>query len=405
MSGTPLPRYDIFISGAGPAGLIAAAAFGAAGYSVLLTDPAPPITDARAPGADHRSTAFLRPARALFERAGIWEHLAPYAVPLNALRIVDTRGEPPQLHAERTFQATDSGASTFGWNFLNWMIRRELLAALEGMDSVTLRLGTGFRAILSRIDEARITLEDGSALKARLAIGADGRDSPMRNALGIGTRIIRYGQKSLAFCATHEIPHEHVSTEIYHRGGPFTMVPLADIEGRPASAIVWMNPGPRAVELGNMPAAQFNAEMTRRSAGLFGPLTLSSPRGIFPIISQTAERLSAGRAVILAEAAHVLPPIGAQGLNTSLNDIALLLDLIRTAPEDPGKPEILKEWEQRRLRDIASRSRAIDLFNRVIRSPNPAALALRQAGLMAAHDIAPLRKKLMRFGLGPRPAQ
>ncbi len=401
MGGMNAPRYDIFISGGGPAGLVAAAGFGAAGYSVLLADPSAPITSAQRPGADMRSTAFLRPARDLFERAGIWERLAPHAVPLQALRIVDTRGEPPRPHAERTFRAEETGADAFGWNFLNWLIRREFLAALEAMPNVSLRFGTGFADILARRHEALITLDDGNSLRTRLAIGADGRASALREALGIGTRITRYGQKSLAFCATHEIAHGYVSTEIYHRGGPFTMVPLAEIEGRPASAIVWMNAGPKAVELLNMAPPQFDEEMTRRSAGLFGKLSLSGRRGIFPIVSQRAERLSAPRAVIVAEAAHVLPPIGAQGLNTSLNDIALLLELLRKAPDDPGDPQILHEWEQARQRDIASRSRAIDLFNRVIRSPNPALLALRQAGLIAAHDLPPLRKGLMHFGMGP----
>ncbi len=392
---------DILISGGGPAGLSAAAAFGTAGYSVLLVDPVAPVTEGDARGSDLRSTAFLRPAKALFSQAGLWDRLAEHAVPLRALRIVDTAGDPPQLRGERAFRADEIGDEPFGWNFLNWLFRREILGFLAGLDNVELRFGTGFSSLLTRTGQALVNLDDGSRIAARLVIGADGRASAVREAVGIGVRTTRYGQKSLAFTATHQVPHHEISTEIYHRGGPFTMVPLADVEGQPASAIVWMNPGRRAVELLNMAPEAFDAEMTRRSAGLFGPMALASRRGIFPIISQRADRLSAERTALVAEAAHVLPPIGAQGLNTSLNDIAALLDAARAHPDDLGGPAMLAAYERARAADIARRARVIDLFNRVTRSGNIGLQGLRLAGLKAVHDIAPLRKALMRAGMGP----
>ncbi len=395
-------RADILIAGGGPAGLVAAAGFSAAGRSVVLLDPAPPITRGDAPGSDLRSTAFLQPARALFERIGLWPALAPHAVPLEALRIVDTVGTPPAPRDKRIFRSRGSGsAEPLGWNFLNWVIRRELLGWLERRGNVDLRFGTGFSGMIRRSDAVLVSLSDGSRIRARLVVGADGRDSPVREAAGIGVRTTRYGQKSLAFTATHEQPHGNVSTEIYHEGGPFTMVPLADVEGRPASAIVWMNPGRRAVELLEMTETAFNAAMEQRAAGLFRGLRLASGRALFPIISQRAERLTAARVALVAEAAHVLPPIGAQGLNTSLNDIAALLEATGRHPEDPGRPEALAAYEGARLRDIARRARAIDLFNRVTRSGRPALQALRLSGLRAAHDIAPLRRALIRVGMGP----
>ncbi len=193
-------------------------------------------------------------------------------------------------------------------------------------------------------------------IDCRLVVGADGRDSAVREAAGIAARTTRYGQKSLAFTATHPMPHDNISTEIYHYGGPFTMVPLADIDGRPASAIVWMNAGPRSAELLGLDPAAFNAEMTARSGGLFGPLELASRRGIFPIITQRAERLTAERTALVAEAAHVLPPIGAQGLNTSLNDIAALMQAARDHPGALGEPQMLAAYARARHTDIARRA-------------------------------------------------
>ncbi len=392
---------DVLISGGGPAGLSAAAAFGSAGYSVLLVDPVPPVTTGDSADSDLRSTAFLQPAKTLFSQTGLWQRLARHAVPLRTLRIVDTAGDPPVLRGERAFQSDEMGDEPLGWNFLNWLFRREILAHLETLPNVELRYGTGFRTLLTRTSAALVSLDDATQVSAKLVIGADGRDSPVREAVGIGVHTIRYGQKSLAFTATHALEHHNVSTEIYHQGGPFTMVPLNDVAGKPASAIVWMNPGRRALELLNMEPAAFNDAMTRRSADLFGPMELASRRGIFPIISQRADRLSAQRTAIIAEAAHVLPPIGAQGLNTSLNDIAALLDAARANRDDLGGSAMMTAYERARAGDIARRARAMDLFNRVTRSGNIALQSLRLAGLKSAHDIAPIRKSLMRVGMGP----
>ncbi|GAA3854794.1 FAD-dependent monooxygenase [Celeribacter arenosi] len=396
---------DVLVVGGGIAGMIAAAAFGATGYKTLMVDPARPVVSGDGAGADLRSTAFLRPARELFQRIGIWDRLLAHATPLDSLRVVDTDGTPPVVRATRQFDGRETSDEPFGWNFLNWVIRRELLNVLPTISTCEMRYGTGFKSILTRTNDAFVTLSDGSQVQAKLVVAADGRNSAVRDALGIGVQTTHYGQKSLAFTARHAVPHDNVSTEIYHEGGPFTMVPLPDIDGSPASAIVWMNKGPRAVELLHMPEADFNAAMTTRAAGLFGDMHLASARGVFPIITQTADRLAAQRVAIIAEAAHVFPPIGAQGLNTSLNDLTLLLDVLATAPDDPGANAVLDQYEKARQRDIAPRARAVDAFNRVTGGADAISKSLRLMGLRAVHDLTPIRHGVMRAGLGPRSQQ
>lgn len=396
-----LTRTDIFVSGGGLAGLAAAAAFAEAGFSVLLADPAPP------PGPDDaardlRSTAFLGPSRALLERTGLWETLAPHAVPLEALRVVDTEGWPPQIRETRQFAPQDLGADSFGWNLPNALTRRAMAQALERQGRVELAWKTGFDTLLTRTSEARVTLTGGRRVAARLCIAADGHDSPLRAAAGISCTTRRYGQKAFAFNAVHAAAHGNVSTEIYNRGGAFTTVPLPDIDGRPASAIVWMNDGPRAARLAAMEAAEFDAEMTARACNLLGPMQRSGPLGQWPVITRTANRLTAERTALVAEAAHVLPPIGAQGLNTSLHDIAVLADLARAAPGDPGAPSVLAGYARARSSDIALRAGAIDLYNRICQSGDAPVQALRRAGLRLVHDAPVLRRAVMRAGLGRR---
>jgi 2-octaprenyl-6-methoxyphenol hydroxylase len=391
---------DIVISGGGIAGLAAAALFGSAGFSVTCLDPAPPVTDAGAAGADMRSTAFLQPARALLEEAGLWPRLAPHAASLQVMRIVDagSAGETPQVSA--SFDAADISDLPFGWNFPNWLLRRELVARLAEMENVDFRPGTGTTTLFTRTGSARVGLTDGTRLTTQLVIAADGRDSPMRRAARIGVRVRRYGQKALAFAVTHPVPHGNVSTEVHRTGGPFTLVPLPDREGLPCSAVVWMDDGPSQAARAALPETEFEAEASARSCHLFGPLTLASPRALWPIIAQEAERMAGERLALVAEAAHVVPPIGAQGLNMSLADIGTLLDLARRRPDGLGDAAMLGAYGAARKPDIRMRLGGIDLLNRASQARGPLARDARAAGLEMLHGVAPLRRILMQMGMG-----
>lgn len=392
-------QTDIVIAGGGVAGLVAAAAFGTAGFGVILVDPAAPVTDPAQQGADLRTTAFLQPARDFLDQAGIWPHLADHATPLQIMRIVDAAATP---HVTRDFNASDISALPFGWNLPNWLLRREILARLAQLPNVTLRMGVGFSSMLARLDRALVRLDDGSQIAAKLVIGADGRNSAVRRALGIGVQTRRYGQKALTFAVTHDAPHDNISTEIHRAGGPFTLVPLPDHQGRPCSAVVWMDHGAQTLRRAALDAATFEAEANDRSALLYGPLRLASARMVWPMISQTADQITAARCALVAEAAHVMPPIGAQGLNMSLRDLACLLDLASATPTDLGSPAMLAAYARARHGDIKLRVWGIDALNRTSMLGNAAAQDLRARGIKALYGIAPLRRGLMQLGLGAR---
>ena len=393
---------DILISGGGIAGLTAAAAFGTAGFDVICVDPAPPIITRDATGADMRSTALLQPARDLLEHAGLWDGLAPHAAALQIMRIVDAGGDVAEPRVVRDFNAADLSDQPFGWNFPNWLLRREMVARLEDLPNVSFRPGTGTTSLFTRLSEARVGLTDDNRIKTRLVIAADGRASPMRKAAGISVTTERYGQKALAFTVTHKVPHENVSTEIHRTGGPFTIVPLPDHDGKPASAVVWMDHGAKTLARANTKNAEFEAEMTERSCGILGPLNLTSPRMVWPIISQHAAQLSAERIALVAEAAHVLPPIGAQGLNMSLQDIATLLNLAEANTDRLGDAAMLEAYHKARYPDIQLRIRGIGMLNRISQGSTRFARDTRAAGLNALYAMAPVRKMLMQMGLGVR---
>ena len=390
-------QTDFLISGGGVAGLAAAVAFGAAGFSVIVVDPAPPVTDAGAEGADLRTTAFLQPAQAFLARAGLWEALAPQATALQIMRIVDAGRDPA---VSRDFVAADISDAPFGCNLPNWLLRRVMVDRIRDMDTVTLRTGTGFAGMVARLDQVLVRLTDGSQIAARLVIGADGRASAVRQAAGIGVTTTRYGQKAVTFAVTHPAPHNGISTEVHRSGGPFTLVPLPDHDGQPCSSVVWMDTGPRIAALAALSDAAFTAAANDRSAGVNGPLTLVGKRSVWPIISQIADRITAPRTALVAEAAHVMPPIGAQGLNMSLADMACLLDLATAAPDRLGDPAMLAAYDRQRHAEMKLRVRGIDLLNRTSMAQSALVHDLRALGVRALHDAAPVRHRLMKLGLG-----
>ncbi|MEJ6397863.1 UbiH/UbiF family hydroxylase [Yoonia sp. 208BN28-4] len=389
---------DIVIAGGGVAGLTAAAAFGTAGFDVVIVDPAPPITDQATDGADLRTTAFLQPARDFLDRAGIWDRLKEHATPLQVMRIADVSGDDGEARVTTDFDASDISDLPFGWNLPNWLLRREMVARLNDLPNVDFRTGTGFKSMLAREEEVLVQLTDGNSLRAKLVIGADGRNSSVRQAAGIGAQTTRYGQKAVTFAVTHDAPHHNVSTEIHRSGGPFTLVPLPDHDGKPCSAVVWMEQAAEANRLAALPDAAFEAVATERSANLYGPLTLATRRMAWPIISQIADSLTAPRTALVAEAAHVMPPIGAQGLNMSLTDLATLLDLSQTHPL--GSRDMLATYEKARHNDIKLRVTGIDALNRASMIGSPLLQDLRVAGIKALHGATPVRKTLMKMGLG-----
>ncbi|MCC6519765.1 MAG: UbiH/UbiF family hydroxylase [Tabrizicola sp.] len=391
---------DILISGGGVAGLTAACAFGSAGFRVICVDPAPPVTEAGAEGADLRTTAFLQPSIPVLDAAGLWSRLQPHAAALQVMRIIDAGGPEPEARLTKDFDAADISDAPFGWNLPNWLLRREMVARLADLPHVSFRPGTGFARMLPRDTEALVTLSDGVQVSAKLVIGADGRASPVREALGIAAKTTRYGQKALAFAVAHDLPHQNISTEVHRKGGPFTLVPLPDRDGRPASAVVWMETGPEIARLAALPVPAFEAEMTARSSGILGPLTLLTRRSVWPIISQIADRMSGPRTVLMAEAAHVVPPIGAQGLNMSLADLATLLDLADRHRDDPGCRDVTDGFHRSRHLEVQARVTGIDLLNRASMAGSPLLRDLRAKALDALYSARPVRQMLMRAGLG-----
>ena len=388
-----MDEVDILVVGGGVAGLTAAAVLASAGHQTLCIDAAPAEAGAR----DSRTTAFLRPAVELLTEAGVWDRLSGVTAPLDTMRLIDAGGEMNEAREIADFHAAEISEPPFGWNVANRDMRQALIAQCEALPAATLAFGVSLESLTPRRACQIARLSDGRAIRARLIVGADGRNSAVRDIAGIGAKRTSYGQKALVFTVAHDEPHQGVSTEIHRTGGPFTLVPLPDADG-PRSSIVWMETAGEAMRLAALSDAEFEQALNERSLDVLGPLRAISPRAAWPIISLIAHRLTAPRIALVAEAAHVVPPIGAQGLNMSLADIAALRDGIG---DDPGAADSLAAY-QRRWPELAARVAGIDTLNRAAMAGAQPIRDLRRAGLGLIARARPVRQTAMRMGLGVR---
>lgn len=401
-------EFDVLVVGAGLAGMSAAILLARKGFSVAAIDHASPVRDAAAPGADLRTTALLEPAIETLREAGVWERLEGRTAQLRAIRMIDA-GAGPESAVSADFSAQELDREAFGANVANPDLKDALWSAAEAeaeaSGRLTLIAPMAISQLLLRQDAALARLADGRLLRARLAVAADGRDSAVRTAAGVPSLRHDFGQNAIVFVVAHDQPHDDVSTEILNEGGPFTLVPFTPdpVTGRPRSSVVWMERRAAAGRLMALDDAGFEAAAQDRSLGRLGALSLVSRRASFPIASMLAAKLHGRRAAIIAEAAHVAPPVGAQGLNMSLGDVKALAEILETAREagkDIGAPEVLRRLTRERYAEVAGRVAATATLNSAAIGDVAPLRELRRAGLSLIHGVAPLKRAAMRFGLG-----
>jgi len=394
-SDKPRNRPLAIVVGGGPAGLTAAIALAEGGITTVLVGkrPAKP---------DKRTTALLAGSVTALQTLGVWDHCVAHAAALKIMRIVDDTGRLWRA-PEVKFDASEIELEAFGYNIEN----RHLVEALERRARAlpTLQIiENEVSAVLPQADTTTVELKDGVAIHAELVVGADGRQSLCRAAAGIVIDDRHYPQVALTVCLRHSRPHQNASTEFHTPTGPFTLVPLPGLR----SSLVWVLDPARADEFASLDDHQLSDKIEGASHSILGKIEVEPGRGLFPLHVAIARRFADKRVALVGEAAHVVPPIGAQGLNLGLRDAAAIGELAVGAHRrrhEVGGADVMAAYDRMRRSDIGTRTLAIDLLNRTLLTDFLPIQSARGLGLYMIDHIGPLRRAVMREGVAPAVAQ
>jgi len=390
-------QYDVAVIGAGPAGLSAACALAAKGIrTAVLAAPHRPAGNK----VDTRTAALFNASIRFLDRVGAWEGCRRDSEPMAGIRLIDDTGgllKAPEL----LFRSEEIGEAQFGYNIPQVPLTAALRKAGEAFgDLLTLIETEGVEDVVVHQDHAELGLRDGSQVTCDLVAAADGRGSIGRTAAGIETDTTYYDQSAVTCVFRHARPHGNISTEFHRKAGPCTVVPMPGN----ASSLVWVERPAVAERLYAMSDVEFLRTLTTQLKGLLGPLSDLGPRALFPLAHMSAKRVGANRTALIGEAAHVMPPIGAQGLNLSLRDAAALADIAadaKAAGQPLGSDSVLQAYERERRLDIRSRGMMVDILNRALTSDLLPVQLGRGFGLHMINALPPVKKALMREGMQP----
>jgi 2-octaprenyl-6-methoxyphenol hydroxylase len=390
----PETQADILVAGAGAAGLSAAIALAQAGFSVVCVG----HVDTRANG---RTVALFEASLRFYKALGVWPRFRGKTAPLARIAMIDATGARlpvPSL----SFAASEIGLAAFGENIENNVLVEGLAEIASATKNLILHEGM-IGDISFGPDAIHATLADGNCVTARLATAADGRNSLVRTKAGIGTRAWTYPQIAFTTLLSHAKPHRNISTEFHTRSGPCTLVPLRAAPDRPnRSSLVWLMSAGEAERRRALSQSVLSQEIEDQTDSLLGKIEIEGPGGFFPMAGMSASRLSGHRVALTGEAAHIFPPLAAQGLNLSLRDAAALVEILedaRALGHDIGSARTLNAYDNARRSDIFLRTNGVDILNRSLLSGFFPIDFLRGAGLLAFSAIGPLRRALMREGV------
>lgn len=376
---------QVIVCGGGPTGFAAAIAIARSGKTVTILAPPVSVPPGRTAALLDGSVRFLR-------SLNVWDPARFESAPLRSIRLIDDTGSIIRA-PEVTFHASEIGLKAFGYNIPNSVIVSTLASIAQELPDIEI-IPEAASAVSFQDHFTRVVTVGGREISAGLIVAADGARSLVREASGIAARSWEYPQSALITTLKVEQQHSDRSTEFHTRAGPFTLVPLA----KKRMSLVWLLEPNRAATLAAMPEQDFDEAVEIQAQSIHGRMSADTDRVVIPLRGLLAERFAGHRTMLVGEAAHVFPPIGAQGLNLGLRDVATLARIVGRMG-DPGSEAATRSYQAGRQRDIQSRTYAVDLVNRSLLSAFLPVHLLRSSGLAVASAIPALRRIMMHSGL------
>jgi len=384
---------ELVVAGGGLNGLLLGIACAGAGLDTAVVDREDP---ARMVGEafDGRASAIAYGSRLVFDGVGLWPAIAAEAEPICEIRVADD-ASPLYLH----YDHRDLGDEPLGYIVENRVLRRALIERVRALPNLTLLAPRTVAAMSASAGRATVTLAGGTVLATRLVVAADGKESPLRKAAGIGVVEWHYPQTGIVTTVQHERPHAGIAIEHFLPAGPFAILPMTGNR----SSLVWTEAAGLAPRLLALPEAEFAAELRARFGGFLGTVEPVGPRWAYPLALMQAERYTARRLALLGEAAHVIHPIAGQGLNIGIRDVAALAEAIVDARRlglDIGDDSVLERYQRWRRADAVLMAAVTDGLNRLFSNTIPPVRLARDVGLAIVNELPPLKRMLMRHAMG-----
>ena len=391
---------NVIISGLGISGLITASLFCKEKLQVHCFEP----RDVSKLCEDKRTTAFLNPAIEVFKEIGIWGEIKPFAQPLKEMEIIDAAGFKKNGETVSVvFDPNEVSLKSFGYNIPNKRVTSTLLDFLREKRNFVLHNEDSLVDHYAFDQNILVKSAKGKVLEGQLLISCEGRDSKIRKREKISSFKASYNQLAMVFQVSHSENHKDRTTEILDTGGPFTIIPLRSASGQLKSTIVWMDSPEKINQAFNLGKTEFNAIIKKKSMGVRGDIKLTSGKQKWPVSSQITKALISKRTVLIAESSHVMPPTGAQGLNTSVEDIIYLYKICKKAlrsNKDIGEDKVLRRYSLVRFPLIGGKVFGIHLLNKISMTENRFLKTARKNFLKHLKENSAFKKTLIKVGLG-----
>ncbi len=381
--------YDIVIAGGGLAGQIQALALVRSGWHVAVLERGSGVAALK----DPRNLALSVSSRRVLQTLGVWDALAAQCVPVTHID-VSRRG----AFGTTCLRATDEGLAALGYVVSAARLAQVLQESLRSLYRCDFLMNTEVEEASDDDEIVQLRLSshgEKKPLAARALVVADGAQSKLRDALGLETHIVDYGQSAVVAEVRLDREAQGWAYERFTAQGPLALLPC--LEGK--RALVWAQSHREALRVGSMDDAQFCQNLQQVLGRRAGQVTEAGPRHLYRLAFPRAAQRVAGRCVLIGDAACSFHPVAAQGFNLVIRDAAWLTQHIEGV-SDPGDPQVLEQYAKDREKDVLRVAVFTDFLALGFMQRHPLARGLQALGMMMLAGIPAMRTRLVRFGMG-----
>jgi len=382
--------FDVVIVGGGLAGAALAVALRGSALKVALVEARTP-TDSE--GWDQRIYA-ISPANQLFlEELGCWKHLDQTRIAPVSQMLVRGDGD-----GRLRFSAQEEGLTALAWILEAGLMQREFRETLRRQHNVEVLMPARVAALTVTTQEARLRLDDGKTLTAKLVVGADGVASKVRTLAGIEFDVTPYEQSAVVANFRCGKPHYDTAYQWFRDGDVLAYLPLPD----DGMSMVWSVSETMAAQLLALDERSLCDLVASAGDDVLGKLRLETPAAAFPLRLLRVAASVRPRIALIGDAAHAIHPLSGHGINLGFQDVRTLAQILRELPawRDPGDTEVLRGYARARAEEPLLLQYGTHALQRLFKSDNMLLSMFRNTGMNLTDRFPVLKSVFVRYATG-----